>query len=306
MNLLSKNYIIFIHLLVSIFSSSIYSNENDWGLEITLTKQVYMSHEPIWLDILLTNNRSDTVRTHGLELVNHRQFIIDIIDSNGELIEYTGGVSALLDLPGQLLLEEGEQDFGSFNLPPSFAQRGANSGYEVPYQYFPYILKGTYTVQARFEGSSSKELSFTVVEPSGQEIEALELIEKATSLWRQDDADPSSQVYQEVVDRFPNSPYAEMSLFLSLSYSHKIWDKRRNGTYGNFEDAVFKKEMIKNYPNSGDAITWLDAITYDLDDELKMGIFNQFIKDHPNTRSARFAKQKHQRILKTRNAKKGE
>ena len=47
-----------------------------------------------------------------------------------------------------------------------------------------------------------------------------------------------------------------------------------------------------------------DVLIKRMTEEEKIEIYNQFIKDHPNTRSARFAKQKHQRILKARNAKK--
>ena len=103
------------------------------------------------------------MRTHGLSIPNNRQYRIDIIDSNGELIKYTVFMWFLGGGPGELLLEAGEQNYGSFNLSQFFGQRSGNSGYAVPYYRFPYLSNGTYTVQAHFEESSSNKLSFSVV-----------------------------------------------------------------------------------------------------------------------------------------------
>ena len=277
--------------------SNIYSDENEWDLEIELAKQDFVLHERIWLDVTLTNTTSDTLRTHGLALPNHRQFTIELRDNNGNLIEYTGIKYSIASAPGRLLFEAGEQDYGCFNLLELFGSRERNSGYSVLDWRFPYIKEGMYTVQANFEGAISNKLTLNIVEPFGKEKEILKLIEKASSIWAQDNTEPSAQIFQGIVDKYPISVFAEKCYYLSRIYNHM--GKIREGTY---DKRILKKELLINFPNSGNSRNWLLAITYKLDDNEKIEIFNKFIEDYPNKRCSKFADQMRKRLLN----KKGE
>ena len=75
-DLLNKTFLLIL-LFVTILSSGVYANENKLNLEIKLEKQNSIFHEPIWLDITLTNITSDTLRTHGLVSPNCRKFFIE-------------------------------------------------------------------------------------------------------------------------------------------------------------------------------------------------------------------------------------
>lgn len=286
--LLRHNFVLFI-LFVTILSSSIYANDDDWIVEIELSEQTYILHQPIWLDITLTNNTSDTLRTDGLEAPNnHYQFTIEFKDVNGDAIEYTGPMYSFASVPGRLLLEAGEQDYGCYDLLRLFGATVDNSGFTVLYWRFPYIPAGTYTVQVHFEGIPSNKLTMDIVEPVGHEKEVLDLIEKASSTWAQDNTEPSALIFQEIVGRFPNSVFAEQCFYLSTIYLQTTMDGMRQGVY---DKRVLKREMLRNYPNSGNSKSWLFAVTYELGDDAKATIVNKVIEDSPNTRGSRFAKQ---------------
>ncbi len=297
-DLLNKTFLLIL-LFVTFLSSNVYANENKWNLEIELDKQNYIFHEPIWLDITLTNITTDTLRTDGLVQPNHRQFFIEIIDEAEKLVEYTGGqYSIMASLPGELLIDAGEQDYGTFDLLRMFSSYNKGSGYRIPIYWFTFIPEGTYTVRVLFEDDISNKLNFNIVKPSGDEKEALELIEKASKIWK-DDTDHTSQIYKEIVERFPNSVFAEMCFYLSRVYSQERKDGLKQGSY---DRRIFKREMIENYPNSGRSKGWLDAITHDMGDDVindaeKWEIINKYLRDYPNTRCYKFAKQMQERIF---------
>ncbi len=290
-------------LCVSILSSSLSANENDWGLEISLSKQSYILHERIWLDVILTNISSDTLRSDGLWVPNHGGFGIAITDANGDVLEYTGPQSLLPGGPGQLLFEVGEQEFGSFDLLESFGNRDDSSGYRVLSWVFPYIPTGTYTVKVYCEGTVSDELAFDIVEPSGEERVVLGLIEEASSVYTRDNRGPSVQRFGSIVDGYPNSVFAEQCFYFSRRYTQKSRDEVRQGT---FDQRGFTSEMLMNYPNSGHSRNWLKATTREMEDEEKLDLFNRLIEHKSGTRAARFARQMRDRILSKQKREEGE
>ncbi len=276
-------------LFASILSSSLSANENDWGLEIQLSKQTYMSHEPVLLDVVLTNITSDTLRTYGLDTPNHLDYWIHLRDGTGELLEHTGVHFEIADYPGRLLLEAGEQYYGCVNVLDLFGSRQNKSGYQLPRTRFPHISKGAYTVQVRFEETVSNELTFEVIEPFGVERAALELVVKASGAWVQDDQGPSSQIFREVVNTFPNSVYAERCYYLSHMYSQAVRDARAGGTF-RYNDLY--KEMLVKYPDSDQSRSWLVSIYRRMDDKEKaISIVSRCASDSSDTRSSKFARQ---------------
>ncbi len=283
-----KNFSLMFFLFIILLSSNIYPNDNKWNIDIKLSKQDYMLHEPIWLDILLTNNTSSAQRTHGLEQPNHRQFYINLKDDIGKLIKHTGWNFSIMPTPGNLVLEPGEQEFGSFDLLELYRSPKSNSGYTVLPLRFPFIPKGAYTIQVNFEENFSNELSINIVEPFGDEKKTLELIEEASSVLRKDDYDPAGQKFQEVVDKFPNSVFAASCYRLSRTFTNDAKQARKAGT---FDKVGLRRELIQKFPNSGSTKSWLYSITNKLDDNQKIEIINKLISENPNTKIAKFAKQ---------------
>jgi len=71
------NRIYLLSLLTTLLAfSSTHASDNNWDIKIELSKQEYVLHEPVLLDVTLTNNTSDTLRTHGLIVPNHYHFHI--------------------------------------------------------------------------------------------------------------------------------------------------------------------------------------------------------------------------------------
>ena len=261
-----------------------HSQQNMWDVRIELVKDRYILHEPIWLDVTLTNVAADTQRTHGLGQPNHRRFYIILKDSSGKQMKYNGAHVLFVNAPGRLLLRPGQQDFGSFNLAQLFQPREANSGFSV-LDDFSFIPKGEYSVQATFEDTISNELTFTVVEPSGEEKEALELIEKASSVWNLNNTDPAVEIFREVVARYPNGVFAERCFYIAEAYN---MDMRRKLKQGPWTFRPIYTKMLEHYPNSGNADEWVHALTIKLEDSARRKLLNELAEAHPDTRCARY------------------
>ncbi len=288
-------------MFVTTISSNTCANENKWNLEIKLDKQNYISHEPIWLDITLSNITPDTIRTHGLLYPNHREFFIELRDSNGEPVEYTGAQYSLAQHPGNLFLGPGEKEYGSFDLLKLFQFRKEIPGYSVSKILFRYIPKGTYTVQVHYEGDFSNEITFNIVEPSGDEKEVIKMIEDVERSSGKHAPYPVSKKFQEIVNRFPNSVFAEICFYESRFLSKEI----RDGMKVSFKEGnnKIKMEMLENYPNSGNSYGWLRSITRDMDDSTKLDFINNLKGANLNTRSAKFIEQMQERIDKQKTEK---
>ncbi len=272
-------------------SPCLYAQEHRWNIEVTLAKNHYVQHEQIWLDITITNEVSDTQRTDGLIQPNHRQFLIDLKDSSGLSLRYTGGHFDFAPSHGELLLSQGQQDYGSFDVVGLFGIADQDSGGFLMNTRFPHIPSGSYTVQVSFEDATSVELPFLVVEPSGEAKEMLNLIKQANADWKQHNFSATSLKFREAVDRFPDGPYAATCYYLSMLYSQQVW--------GNWDTIVrtnLKRAMLSKYPNSGDARDWIREIAQGIDSQAEKKFLNELAEANPNTRCAKYLKLEQARI----------
>ena len=281
-------------IVVAAIIPSACAEGGNWRVEAELAKTSFVSLEPIWLDITLTNISADTQRTDGLNGPNHRRFYLFLFDSHGDSVEYTGPQINYAGGPGRLLLEPGEQDFGSFDLTELFFSHKRKSGYSVDDWMFPYVPKGKYALRAWFDGVISNQLIFEIVEPYGYEVKALELMEAAlrASSWKE--REPSAPFYRQVAERFPESAFAEMCYFLSVIYSH--WAEAKEGRW---DKKILEREMLEKYPNSGHSGGWIGALTYDKEDNEKLVLLDELLLKEPNTRCYKFAEQMKKRLLKS-------
>ncbi len=272
-------------------SPCLYAQEHRWDIEVTLTKNQYVQHEPIWLDITITNAASDTQRTDGLSAPNHRQFLSDLKDSSGLSLRYTGVHFDFAPSPGELLLNQGEQDYGSFDVLRLFGIADPDSGSFLMSTRFPYIPSGSYTVQVYYEDAASVELPFLVVEPSGEAKEMLNLIKQANADWKQHNLSATSLKFREAVDRFPDGPYAATCYYLSMLFSEQVW---RNS------DTIVRTNMMRailtKYPNSGDARDWIRAIARGIDSQAEKKFLDELAEAYPNTRCAKYVEVVQERL----------
>ena len=303
MNTMIKYAYILYLLIVTMPLSSLHAEERVWGLEVNLTKHTYILHEPIWLDVTLTNNSSDTMRTHGLDAPNYRGFGIEVRDVNGDLLRYTGAMYTFTGGPGRLLLKSGEQDADSFNLLELYGLYDANSGYRILNWVFPYIPAGMYSVKVCFEDAVSNELTFEIVNPSGEEREVLELIAEASGVYAQDNSGPSVEKFRDIVEKYPHNVFAEECYYFARANSPQAYEELRQGT---FDRKSFNEEMLMKYPNSGRTRGLLTAVTWELDDSAKMDVFNSIIEEKAHTRAARYAKLERDRLLRKQERDTGE
>lgn len=101
-----------------------------------------------------------------------------------------------------------------------------------------------------FPTIESNTIKFRLLEPKGEEKEALDLYLEAESLKWTKDKDPEKRAhsflrFQELVDRYPNSVYAPSALSSAWGiyrYSQKLEDRKKNIPVYN--------RLIENYPDS--------------------------------------------------------
>ena len=271
--------------ILSLFPLCANSQEQKWELAIELEKQDYLIYEDIWLDLTLTNITSDSIRTVGIGTPNHRGFYVVVKDASGAELEYTGPVYGFLSSPGRLIMA-GDYEYQSFNLPELFGKSNCEYEYRAPSSYLP---AGRYSVQANFDGAVSNIIFFGIVEPSGSELEALKLLDRARAiLITGEPIHLGVPIYQELLDKYPNSVYAEKSYKYTLKDSQASRAAIESGT---FDWRAYTLDMLEKFPNSGTARGRLQWLIEDLEKESREEVLDEFIQTKPNTRCAKCSRQ---------------
>ncbi len=243
-----------------------------WKFEIRLDKAVYLFRESIFLDIVLTNIGDDSVRVPPLSLeARNGSLDIELINAKEETLKYTGGVFSTGPERSPLrYMQPGETLFRCINLLRS------NGFHKNFYDqiYFPHLPTGDYRVEAKHGGMYSNQQVFTVTYPEGDEKRAYDSLIAAYFPDPQFILPPfkdSAQRETKFIQEFPNSAYAEYVL------SHLAYE---TGPYAQF---------LERYPNSGFSFGLLSSLLRDATDT--SGTLLDIIRNHPETRSARFAEQ---------------
>jgi hypothetical protein len=236
-------------------------------LELGLSKKTFLLNEPIWLDVTLTNVSTDTVRILGLCLpCRDGSFDIELEDDHGNVVPYTGRVNIMASRNGWAIHSQ-EEHYECFDLL-EFFRSGQVKGL-VNRLFLRFLDPGKYEVRAQYRGGIySNKIVFEVVEPTGDEKEAYQLLNKAFS-FLSDNPDLHRQKLQELIDQFPNSMYVE-----------KV-----------YRELFQPGELLQKFPNSGYCEFSLRNLSGDLDPTEKREFLENVIQDHPETRSAKYAQQ---------------
>jgi hypothetical protein len=128
---------------------------------------------------------------------------------------------------------------------------------------------GKYEVSAEYYGTSTPKISFEVTEPTGAERQAFELYTEAFKNQNRKDYFPSKQLLSKLITSYPKSVYAEKA----------YWR-----VHGN-------EELLEKCPDSGYHQGHLRTAIDKMSNEEKQRFLQKVIKDHPKTRSAKFAEQ---------------
>jgi len=258
----TKHLIMLILLLLLSVARIETAGDRQLRLEIGLSKSTFLVAEPIWLDATLTNVSADTARIFGFwPPAQGDRFGIEIKDRQGKVLPHTGPRYNVVPGEGWTIKPQG-QYYDCFNLLELFnTYRGLQS-------FFWQILPpGTYKVRANYENICSPEMEFEVVQPTEGEKEAYQLLEAAYTLLHESDS--CAQKLRELISRFPKSAYAEKA--------HR--------------ELFLRSELVQRFPNSGYNALNLAILTRELSTKEKREFLQEVIRDHPETRSAKFAQE---------------
>ncbi len=255
-----------VFFLMQLIHSGSFAEDQRYQLDINLSKNIYLLHEPIWLDVTLTNISDDTTRIVRLAPPNQGGVGIELRNSLGNEMPYTGPSILLAPRKG-FLLDANEQYYDSFDLLELFSTY-LNPRCILCTYYCGLLPVGSYTVQARYRKAKSQELIFKVVEPAEEEKEALQLLINGFTLQSKKKFDLGNKIFQEIVNKYPNSVYAAKAFKESFQYS----------------------EFLQRYPNSGYCQSSLRSLTRDFQREEKYEYLSRVVNEYPDTRAAKFAK----------------
>jgi hypothetical protein len=244
-------------------------------LDISLSKQVYLEAEPIWLDVTLTNISQDTARAWGLCLPCQMGFEVVVRDERGDTLEYSGLLFDMKRGAGWIMMP-GESHYGCLDLSEYFGEPPEPRAPLASFTFTKSLKPGKYVVEAkhhiRSQTINSSELSFAVRQPEGEEQEGYRLLQAAYLDWiKGSDHSTIQDTLSKIIKSYPKSPYAEKA-FRHLP--------QRN-------DELF----LERFPNSGYTQGAIQAITSDKNEQEKRKLLQKIMELYTETRSAKFAEQ---------------
>ncbi|MFH2049639.1 MAG: hypothetical protein ABIJ12_09350 [bacterium] len=256
------------------------ADEQNLSLEIKLEKESYLSHEPIWLDITLKNISCDTISTTRLSPPNQGGVGIELKNSEGILMSYTGP-DILLGPRERIVLDSGEEYYDCFDLLELFSTSKPES---MSYNFFGSLPVGKYTLRATYGHYYSNEITFKIEKQSGQEEESYQMMVDAFNLWARQDYELTIQKFRNILEEYPKSVYAGKALRQIIGFQ-MIYNKLA------ISELQTPQEMLDSFTNSGYSNYCLGLLVWKKTKEEQQDLLQQIIENYPNTRSAKFAEQ---------------
>lgn len=232
-------------------------------------KDKYLVGEPIWVDLYVTNNGKEEATIRPLDTW-WWEFKVHLVNSKGDTAKYSGYLVEGTPRPGPSIRPE-ETYYHCFNLSEDF-------GTWID-EYRPPLLKilkpGSYTLQVSQKGIVSNKIEFKVESPTGDEKKAYSLYLEAARYHL------NIQKADELLHKYPRSVYADLACYeMGVSY----------GMDNDVQTYLkYAKKLISDYPNSGfiQRVLW-DTVKNKTQTQQKNELA-EIIKNHPDTRAARFA-----------------
>jgi hypothetical protein len=262
-------------VLVDVWSNA---SAQQLELQISLKDTTYLMCEPIWLDAEITNISKDTVRIWGLHFPGGGHLNVILTDEQGDTLRLRY-LDNYRDLSG-FILNPGETHFEALALAEIFWN------YDVPSVSrhslrFTSLAPGSYQVNAQYrrrydsDRIDTSPLHFRVVEPTGAEREALDLLLEIYKNWMSSNHEKVSQLLNNLTANYPKSAYLERAYL-------------RVGK---------KEELLEKLPDTGYLNGYLNTVVEKISDEKeKREFLENIIRKHPGTRTARYAEQELRRL----------
>jgi hypothetical protein len=203
---------------------------------IHLDKDVYLVDEPIWLDVFVVNAGDEQVTvpppSHGAG------FRLILINAEGDTLPYEGPIPLYVRMPIDTL-SPGDSLYQCENLLHAFGDR-------LPWLSAALTIEpGAYRVSGHYAGDTrSNVLTFSVIEPDGEERQARKLLRDGLRHMFSRQEDQGIRELERFMEQYPNSVYAPRACL------------RLAGGYGGGEtnrekyEAIVRRLLVQ-YPNSG-------------------------------------------------------
>jgi tetratricopeptide (TPR) repeat protein len=227
---------VFFFVAYMCFAQNTYSQDESskahFQSQIFMYKDTYLLREPIWIKLTTTNVSVDTQEA-SLSGLTGMVITSDVGNTyrshvhSGSYIKYPSFVPYTYDF--DLLNYYGEKECKihvRYYLPPG--------KYEIYHQVLSNVRSNTF--------------NFEVLEPTGDELEAMRMLKEGYELtYVQKKHASSIKQFKKIVDKFPNSIYAPLALRQqALRYNHSLKNKREAiSTY---------RKIVTEYPTSRMAI----------------------------------------------------
>ncbi len=280
-------------LIIFVFWMEGVTDAQEVRVELRTDKKVYVTGEPIWVEIILHNVSQDTFDIRGIKWDKHL-FVLDSKDRklNPTLI-ITWGSNVMWEptfLPG---------DTKKFH-----RELTSHFGYEA--HRVPYFKQGNYRVFFKaIEGGGSKydnlierrryykptllesnEVFFEVVKPNDEDIIVLTLLRKALDYENERLWDKADSMFQIVLRDHPYSPYSVRALNMTaLLYKFSPDENEKRLAKDRYE------QLVNKYPDSYYAVEalWDVVQYYDTrgEKEMKLRFLEEVAKNHPETKAGR-------------------
>jgi hypothetical protein len=217
----------------------LYSENHNLELELNLKlyKNKYLVREPVWIEISVTN-----VGKNKGEFCFASWEGIKIRDSKGKDYSSPAHIDrGVIDIePGETL----KKHFNVFAFGFGVSHADRNRG---PFYLLPEKYTVSYHLDQKDQTDGSPEAeevmdTFEVVEPKGEEAEALNLLLNSYDLKIQKKYRESTEKLQELLERYPNSVYAPWVMLKSA------------------DTPEARYELIKRFPHSREAVATVKEI----------------------------------------------
>ncbi len=203
-------------------------------LRISLDTSEYIIHEPIWLDIYLINEGSETEEIPAPTLYGD-WFNIFVVDASGDTLDDRSPRGDFISIP-MASPSPGDTGFTFVNLQEEFGS---------PNQLgIPSLEPGIYQITAAYPGKlRSNSLQLRVIQPAGMHSGIFDHFSSLAKTRTQNKLESVRQLRDFAVD-YPESPYSPVALKLAYELSR----------YGLFDKATARDvtmDLLRSYPNSG-------------------------------------------------------
>lgn len=259
------NNLVFISLLmlVNVQARSDISTGENVDLKIELSKDNYNFREPIWLDVTLHNRGDESIEFSGLFPPCQGEFIVELKDSLGNQLNYTGLIYNMKKSKGRKL-EPDEIHYDCYDILELFSTFKS-----LLRQRFGFIPKGKYKVVTKYRGINSNVLNFEVIDTNEMESKAYQLLDSAYTLWPKKEFELANDFFQRIIDNYPNSVYIGKAL----------------------RELPQRCELFLNIPNSGYVKMFLKEKVNGMSYNEKQDYLRQVVLNYQNTRISKFAEQ---------------